>query len=290
MKTAALLLLTLSTVVPLCARTSARAPQSQQEAKPGQSAEALAAQVDSLDAQGQWRDAIEPLQHLIALQPNDAARLNQLGRWRSWQAGWRDEALRLLQRACVISDKNDKYCTDYAEVLSWRSETRFSAIEQLRVIVQRSPSYSPAVIQLARILSWKRSTFPEAKSLLESAVKREPANVDVLVTYGDVLASNGSTRASAIAAYDKALGLDPKNVGAMTGKGQQLAWTGHSAEAMVLYNQALAVNPKILRRFAARQRSSIGEANTSRQPRYCGTLWRSRRRTNPSPLNWLDHN
>jgi Flp pilus assembly protein TadD len=218
------------------------APQSEQQAKLGQNAEALAAQVDGLEAKGQWRDAIEPLQRLVTLQPNDAARLNQLGRWRSWQAGWRDESLRLLNQACATSGNSDKYCTDYAEVLSWRSETRSAAIEQLRAIVERSPSYSPAVIRLAEILSWKRNTFSEAKSLLESALKREPTNVDMLVAYADVLASNGATRGSAIEAYDNALKLDPKYVRAMTGKAQQLAWTGHSAEAMVLYDQALAVD------------------------------------------------
>lgn len=243
MKTAALLLTTLLVGLPLCAQTSAIAPQSEQQVKAGQSAEALAAQVDKLESQGQWREAIEPLQSLVALQPNDAARLNQLGRWRSWQTGWRDESLRLLKRACVISGNNDKYCTDYAEVLSWRSETRSAAIEQLRGIVERSPSYSPALIHLAEILSWNRNTFSEAKSLLESALKREPNNPDVLVAYANVLASNGATRGAAMDAYNHILKLDPKNVRAMTGKGQQLAWTGHSAEAMTLYDQALAVDP-----------------------------------------------
>lgn len=242
MKTAALLLTTLLMGMPLCAQSSAPVRQPDQQVTQGQTAEALAIQVDGLEAHGKWREAIEQLQRLVVMQPNDAVRLNQLGRWRSWQSGWRDESLRLLKRACDISAGAAKYCTDYAEVLSWRADTRPAAVAQLRSVVEQSPSYTPALIHLAKILSWNRDTLPEGRSLLEAALKREPDDVDLQVAFADVLASSSATRNSAIEAYDRALKLDPKNVQAMTGKAQQLAWTGHSAEAMVLYDKALAVD------------------------------------------------
>jgi len=47
-------------------------------------AEALAGLVDSLEALGQWRSALPALEHLTALQPANARRIHQLGRWRSW--------------------------------------------------------------------------------------------------------------------------------------------------------------------------------------------------------------
>ena len=46
---------------------------------------ALRGLVDALVAQGQWRQAVQPLQHLDNLQPNDAARIFQLGQMESWQ-------------------------------------------------------------------------------------------------------------------------------------------------------------------------------------------------------------
>lgn len=235
MKTNAIILSALLLCGTAFAQTSANSPQAP-------AADQLAAQVDALEAQGKWREAVDSLQQLIALRPNDAARLDQLGRWRSWQTGWRDEALRLLHNACEIDRKDPKYCTDYAEVLSWRSETKSAAIEQLRGVLNRSPNHIPAVILLANILSWNRDTSSDAVALIESALKVEPTDSALLTAYGDVLASNGRTRASAISAYDRALSADPKNTKALTGKAQQLAWTGHSAEAMVLYDRALSID------------------------------------------------
>lgn len=221
---------------------SATSPQSgQQESKA--SAPELAARVDALEAQGKWREAIEPLQQLIAVEPGNAARLDQLGRWRSWQSGWREESLRLLRRACEIGADNPRYCTDYAEVLSWRTDTRQESIAELRKVITQTPSYTPAVIALANVLSWNRQTLPQARELLESALKSTPDDPALLVAYADVLASSHETRAQAMQSYDRALAMDPKNVGALTGKAQQLAWTGHSAEAMALYDRALGVDP-----------------------------------------------
>ncbi len=222
------------------AQTSANAALSEPQTA---SAKELAAKVDALESQGKWREAIESLQQLIALEPNNAARLDQLGRWRSWQSGWRDESLRLLKRACEVGSDDPKYCTDYAEVLSWRAESKQQAVSELRNVTSRSPGYTPAVVQLARILSWNRDTLPESTSLLQSALKVQPDDPALLVAYADVLAGSHATRAQAMQAYDRALQADPKNVGALTGKAQQLAWTGHSTEAMVLYDKTLAIDP-----------------------------------------------
>jgi tetratricopeptide (TPR) repeat protein len=203
----------------------------------------LAARVDKLEAEGRWREAIEPLQQLVALRPNDAARLDQLGKWRSWQTGWREDALRMLKKACDLVPSDAKYCTDYAEVLSWRSETRTEAIAELRRILSQAPSYGPAVIRLATILSWNRTTIAEGRTMLDSALRNEPNNAALLVAYADVLASSGGTRKQAIEEYDRALRIEPNNGHALTGKAQQLAWSGQSKEAMTLYDQALAADP-----------------------------------------------
>src|SRR5579863_9828060 len=46
--------------------------------------DALSGLVNCLEVTGQWKIAIPVLQHLVALQPANASRLNQLGRWESW--------------------------------------------------------------------------------------------------------------------------------------------------------------------------------------------------------------
>jgi tetratricopeptide (TPR) repeat protein len=235
---AALLLIGLPTL----GRTSA-GPLTDKGVVSQDNAEALADRVDKLEAQGKWREAIEPLQELVSLRPNDAARVNQLGRWRSWQTGWRDDALKLLKKACTISGDAPKYCTDYAEVLSWSDETRPEAVAELRRIVNQTPSYTPAEIRLATILSWNRNTLAEGRTMLASAVKNNPNDVSLLVAYADVLALSGVTRQQAMEEYDKALKIEPNNSHALTGKAQQLAWSGRSKEAMELYNRALAADP-----------------------------------------------
>ncbi len=207
-----------------------------------QNSDALAGVVDSLDAKGEWRSAVPSLALLVSLQPDNTARAAQLGRWYSWQVGHKEEALRLLKTACAQSEE-PKYCTDYADVLSWATATRPEAIGQLRSVLSRDPNYTPAAIRLAEILSWNRDTYPESLKLFQSAADREPKNGALLASYADVLASSHEHRSEALTMYARALAVDPNNTRAMTGKAQQLAWTGHSTDAMALYDRALAIDP-----------------------------------------------
>ncbi len=116
--------------------------------------EALAGLVDSLEASGDWRIAIEPLKHLMALQPNNAQRASQLGRWLSWQAGDRVAALESLAHACSLDKTNPRTCAEYADVLAWQSDSRAEAISELRTVLATSPNYVPAMKRLAEVLSW----------------------------------------------------------------------------------------------------------------------------------------
>jgi len=205
--------------------------------------EALAGLVDSLEATGEWRAAIEPLKHLAALQPDNAQRAAELGRWLSWQ-GQNLQALDSLGHACALDKTNPRTCTEYADVLSWRSESRGQAIAQLRTVLERSPNYVPAMKRLAEILSWNLNTRAEAMSLLEAAVKLEPNNSALLASYADVLMYGHGQRKLALSFYDRALLADAKNTHAMTGKAQLLAWTGHSGEAMQMYETVLSIEPE----------------------------------------------
>ena len=207
-------------------------------------AEALAGLVDSLEATGEWRTAVEPLKHLVALQPNNAQRAGQLGRWISWQGGNRAAALESLARACSLDKTNPQTCTEYADVLAWQSDTREQAIAQLRAVLATSPNYVPALKRLAEILSWKPSTRAEATKLFDAAAEIDPNDGALLVTYADALRYDHSQRKLALSLYERALRVDPKNTHAMTGDAQLLAWSGRSATAIEMYDHVLSTEPE----------------------------------------------
>jgi tetratricopeptide (TPR) repeat protein len=205
---------------------------------------ALAGLVDSLEATGEWRAALEPLKHLVALEPTNAPRAAQLGRWMSWQGGNRAEALESLAHACSLDKINPQTCTEYAAVLAWQSDSRQQAISQLRAVLATSPNYVPALKQLAEILSWNLNTRPEATKFFAAALKLDPNNSALLASYADALKYDRTQRQLALDLYDRARRADPKNTRLMTGEAQLLAWSGHSPAAMQLYDTVLATEPE----------------------------------------------
>lgn len=169
---------------------------------------ALRGLTDALVAQGHWRAAVEPLQHLDQLQPSDAARVFQLGQMESWQSGHREQALALLKHAAELDPSNLQYQRYYAQVLSWNDATR-----------------------------------PEAIKIYQQTLRSSPNDTDLLMAYAEMLSWNRATRPEALDCYKKVLGQDPRNVRALAGEAQLLSWSGHSSQAMNLYAQALSVDP-----------------------------------------------
>ncbi len=166
---------------------------------------ALQGLTDALVAQGHWQVAIEPLQHLDQLQPNDADRLFQLGQMESWQSDHRDQALALLKRATELDPSNLQYQKYYAQVLSWNAATR-----------------------------------PEAMKIYQQGLRQSPNDMDLLMVYAEMLSWNRATRAEAMDCYKKALAQDPRNVRALSGEAQLFSWSGHSSQAMGIYSQILS--------------------------------------------------
>jgi tetratricopeptide (TPR) repeat protein len=200
-----------------------------------ENAEALAGLVDSLEALGQWRAALPAVERLVALQPKDARRIHQLGRWRSWSGDAR--GVDSLLEACDMDKSQPQYCTDYAEVLAWKAQTRGVAVAQLRAVLANSPNYVPAMAQLAKVLSWRKATRAEAAGLFETALKMEPENTDLLNGKAQLLAWSGHS-SDALELYDRVLSADPGNVDALRGKAQILNWRGNYAEASTLAKRA----------------------------------------------------
>ena len=176
-------------------------------------------------------------------QSDEAAQDFEQGREMTWSAATRVEGIALLKRACALDQRPD-YCSEYAEVLSWKTETRPQAVAELREVVAAHPEYTPARLKEAKILSWNEKTRPEALKIFDEGLARDPHNSELLIASAEVLSWSRPTRPQAEERYDEALKLDPNDARALAGKAQIEAWQGKSDAALALYDRALAKDPQ----------------------------------------------
>lgn len=169
--------------------------------------DALGGLTDALVATGHWRDAIPVLEHLVHLQPDNAARIFQLGQMESWQPQQRGHALMLLKRATELKPDNVEYQDGCAEVLSWHKLDR-----------------------------------PEALAYYKKALTLDPNDARALAGQAQLLAWSGHS-SDALEIYDRILARDPNNVAALRGKAEIFNWRGQHAEALDLYQQAHGLAP-----------------------------------------------
>ncbi|PYP88512.1 MAG: hypothetical protein DMG65_15030 [Candidatus Angelobacter sp. Gp1-AA117] len=210
-----------------------------------QNLEALADISGLLEAQGKWRDAVPYLEKLVELQPHDTDAMYRLGRMKSWESTEKNnEAATLLARACKDSDHNPEYCEAYANILSWKQETRAEAVTTLRDTLAAHPEAVAPRVTLGQILSWNSVTRPEALKMFDEGLQRDPKNVDLLLQSAEVLSWSHSTWPEAISRYDRVLQQNGNDTRALAGKAQLLVWTNHSAEGLTLYKQALVIDPR----------------------------------------------
>ena len=210
-----------------------------------QNVEALTEISDLLQAEGRWREAVPFLEKLVTLQPHDTNALYQLGRMKSWESTEKNnEAAALLGRACKSSDHNPEYCSAYANILSWKQETRAEAVATLRETLAAHPDAVAPRVNLGQILSWNGVTRPEALQIFDQGLQRDPKNVDLLLASAEVLSWSRATWPESISRYERVLQQNGNDTRALTGKAQLLVWTNHSAEGLTLYKQALVVDPK----------------------------------------------
>ena len=140
---------------------------------------ALQAVSDLLEAKGRWQEAVPFLERLVQIEPGNAAALYRLGRMRSWQsAAQGHDAATLLRRACDASEHNAEYCGAYADLLSWKQETRAEAVNRLREVLEAHPDSAVTRLKLARILSWNVVTRPEALRIFDQGLQLDPHNLD----------------------------------------------------------------------------------------------------------------
>jgi tetratricopeptide (TPR) repeat protein len=205
---------------------------------------ALQGLTDALVAQGHWQAAVEPLQHLDQLQPNDADRLFQLGQMESWQSH-RDQALDLLGRSANIDPSNVAHQEYYADVLSWDRSGRDQALEILRGILANHPDNASARRLMARVLA-EQHQQDQAAATLAPLINSSSATADDFWSQGQVDESQGN-HAAAIADYRQALQRDPNHLESIESLAPMLSWNSATRpEAASLFERGLRVSPNDL--------------------------------------------
>ncbi|HEX9164804.1 MAG TPA: tetratricopeptide repeat protein [Gemmatimonadales bacterium] len=168
--------------------------------------DSLLASIQRLESAGRWREAIAPLERYVALRPDDAARLRQLGQYLSWQ-GDRERGTPLLRRAAALEPGNAEGLAVLGEVLSWDPDQRAEAGDLFRRALAIEPGNARARVGQANLLAW------------------------------------GGRAGRALPLYDTLLAADPKSLGALRGKGGALNQLLRFEEAEQVLQQAYELDP-----------------------------------------------
>jgi tetratricopeptide (TPR) repeat protein len=211
-----------------------------------QSPDALGEIADALESSGRWPEALPYLEQLHSQRPDDARRVFQLGRMKSWGNETRAEGAVLLKRASELDPQNPEILAGYAEVLSWSTATRAEAEPLFERALAIDPHNEAVLVPYASMLSWSGPTRPRAAKLFEQALAQDPHSVRALVGRGQLESWTGHPTA-ATTDFDAALQLDPSNAAGLRGKAEILNWQGQHREARDLLDRALAANPAMRR-------------------------------------------
>lgn len=172
--------------------------------------------------QGQLQLAEEQLQKSLALRPNDAESLGNLGLVRLRQ-GQHAQALALFQQAYQKSQQS-----------RWRDlqvTTRFwGLLRQADVAVDARE-------------------FTIAAELVQKAIAMQPDNPEALVALADVRKLQADWPA-ATALYQQALKHQPDHASALRGLANLLAQQGNAAQALALLDKAAATDPELAGKLA----------------------------------------
>ena len=199
--------------------------------------QALGELADTLETAGRWHEALPLLQHLLALQPDSAPQLFQLGRMESWSGDTRADGLALLRRAAELDAQRAEYLAGYAEVLSWEGSKRSEAAALFERALALDARNEAVLVPYAEMLSWSGATRPRARTLFDQALTQNPRNARALAGRGLLNSWTGRTR-EALADYDAALALDPANAAALRGKAEILNWRGQHLQARDLLDRS----------------------------------------------------
>jgi tetratricopeptide (TPR) repeat protein len=202
---------------------------------------ALAGLVDSLEAAGDWRSAIAPLDRLLELDPADPARLRQRGLFAAW-TGDHERGIELLRRAAAQQPHNPDNLAALARVLSWSPATRDESARMFADALGHDSSSVELMIGYADLLSWAPRTREQARALYRRVLARSPREPRARVGLANLLAWEGEP-ARALRSYDSVLAGAPENLDALRGRAAMLNQLGHHSAAARTVRRALQLAP-----------------------------------------------
>jgi Flp pilus assembly protein TadD len=203
---------------------------------------ALAGLVDALEASGEWRNAIVPLDRLLELGGTDPGRLRQRGIYAAW-SGDRERGLALLRKAVSLRPKDPVSLGALAQVLSWSPTTRDEAAQRFAEALRYDSTSTDLLVGYADLLSWTPRTRARAGALYRRSLSHRPADSRARVGLGNLLAWKGKP-ARALPIYDSVLADDPDHVEALRGRGAALNQLGRHDYAVTSLERALALAPQ----------------------------------------------
>ena len=211
------------------------------EARPNDRS-ALAGLVDALEATGDWKTAIAPLDRLLELGAGDPWRLRQRGLYAAW-SGDLERGVELLRRAVAQRPHDLGSLAALAEVLSWSPATRTEAAATFTAALARDSLSSALLLGYADLLSWTPGTRDSAAVVYRRVLSRYPGEPRARVGLANLLAWEGKP-ARALRSYDSVLARLPDDVGALRGRGGALNQLDHPHAALRPLQQALALSPR----------------------------------------------
>jgi len=203
---------------------------------------ALGGLVDALEAMGDWRGAVAPLDRLLALEATDPVRLRQRGVFAVWQ-GDTERGVELLRRAVALNPRDPASHATLAQILSWSSETRDEAARNYREALKADSASADLMVGYADLLSWDPVTRDSAAVVYRRVLVRWPGEPGARVGLANLLAWGGKP-ARALPTYDSVLAEVPNHRGALRGRGGALNQLGRHREAARSLERAVALAPQ----------------------------------------------
>jgi tetratricopeptide (TPR) repeat protein len=159
------------------------------------------------------------------------------------KAGKADESAAQYRHFLELEPDNVSAELEFADLLSWRKETRPEALRTLKQVISNNPHNMQARHQLAEIASWDSANRPIAEQELKSILALKPDDLLAELSLARVL-SGGKKFDEAVSHYQRYLAIRPKDVKVNLELANLLAGRpGRLADARKLYQQVLTLEP-----------------------------------------------
>ena len=205
-----------------------------------------AAEAIRLFQSGRAAEAESAARRLLASDPRDAEALHLLGCIRA-QAGARDEALALFDRALALEPRNAAFLINRARALLDVARAGESA-RDLRLALQVMPASRAAQSQLGIVHNMlgvalqREGRADEAIAALAQALAIAPGLTGALVNWGNALETRGDLE-GARGKYREAIAREPAMREAWLNAASVAVDLGRNDEAREAYGRVLAIDP-----------------------------------------------